>query len=123
MFDVDALRAFLGRVGDRSIPVLAALTPLESLRHAEFMANEVPGVIVPAEILERMRLAEEAGRAREEGLEIASELVGELAGSVQGLQLTVPAGSFDTVVQLLERVCRQCCRMVVSACSTCPNRI
>jgi methionine synthase / methylenetetrahydrofolate reductase(NADPH) len=104
VFDVEALRSFLGRVGDRSIPVLAALTPLESLRHAEFMANEVPGVIVPAETLERMRLAEEAGRARDEGLEIASELVGELAGSVQGLQLTVPAGSFDTVVQLLERV-------------------
>ena len=104
VFDVEALRAFLARVGDRSIPVLAALTPLESLRHAEFMANEVPGVIVPAETLERMRLAEEAGRARDEGLEIASELVGELAGSVQGLQLTVPAGSFDTVVQLLERV-------------------
>jgi homocysteine S-methyltransferase len=104
VFDVEALRAFLARVGDRSIPVLAALTPLESLRHAEFMANEVPGVIVPAETLERMRLAEEAGRAREEGLEIASELVGKLAGSVQGLQLTVPAGSFDTVVQLLERV-------------------
>jgi homocysteine S-methyltransferase len=104
VFDVAALRAFLERVGAKRIPVLAAVTPLESFRHAEFMANEVPGVMVPAEILERMRLADEAGRAREEGLAIASDLVGELAGSVQGLQLSVPAGSFDTAVQLLERV-------------------
>ena len=37
------------------IPVLAAIAPLESLRHAEFMANEVPGVRVPDAIVERMR--------------------------------------------------------------------
>ena len=29
------------------IPVLAGIMPLESARHAEFMANEVPGVRVP----------------------------------------------------------------------------
>ncbi len=63
---------FLARIGDRAaaaegtrIPVLAAMTPLESVRHAEFMANEVPGVSVPPAILERMRAAEEVGsRAR-----------------------------------------------------------
>jgi methionine synthase / methylenetetrahydrofolate reductase(NADPH) len=102
VFDLAALRRFLDRVASHPIPVLAGITPLESLRHAEFMANEVPGVSVPAEILERMRLAEEAGRAREEGMVIARELIAELAGSVQGLQITLPAGAFETVVQLLE---------------------
>src|SRR5690606_28273328 len=57
IFDVGPLVAFLERSGS-SIPVLAAVTPLESLRHAEFMANEVPGVYVPDAIVDRMRRAE-----------------------------------------------------------------
>jgi methionine synthase / methylenetetrahydrofolate reductase(NADPH) len=104
VFDVAALRRFLDRTAAVRIPVLAAITPLESVRHAEFMANEVPGVSVPAEILERMRAAEEAGHARDEGLVIARELVAELAGRVQGLQITVPAGAFATAVQVLEAI-------------------
>jgi methionine synthase / methylenetetrahydrofolate reductase(NADPH) len=101
VFDVPALRLFLDRTAHVRIPILAAITPLESLRHAEFMANEVPGVIVPAETIERMRAAEDAGRARDEGLAIARQLVAELAGHVQGLQITVPAGAFETAVSVL----------------------
>ena len=104
VFDVPALRTFLERIAPVRIPVLAAITPLESLRHAEFMANEVPGVSVPAGILERMRRAEEHGREREEGMSIARELVAELAGSVQGLQITVPAGAFETAVGVLDAI-------------------
>ena len=79
--------------------MLAGITPLESLRHAEFMANEVPGVSVPDAVLERMRCAEEAGRAREEGLAIARELVVELAGRVQGLQITVASGAVEAALR------------------------
>jgi len=104
VFDVAAMRRFLDRIDKVRIPVLAAITPLESLRHAEFMANEVPGVTVPADILERMKRAEDEGRAREEGMAIARELVAELAGRVQGLQITVPAGAFDTAVRVLEAI-------------------
>jgi methionine synthase / methylenetetrahydrofolate reductase(NADPH) len=104
VFDVAALGRFLDRIGADRIPVLAAITPLESLRHAEFMANEVPGVTVPAETIDRMRRAEAAGRAREEGMTIARELVAELAGSVQGLQVTVPAGAFETAVGVLDAI-------------------
>jgi homocysteine S-methyltransferase len=104
VFDVTALRVFLDRIGKVRIPLLAAITPLESLRHAEFMANEVPGVNVPSEILERMRVAEDDGRAREEGMAIARELVAELAGRVQGLQITVPAGAFETAVRVLDAI-------------------
>jgi homocysteine S-methyltransferase len=104
VFDVAALRVFLDRIAKVRIPVLAAITPLESLRHTEFMANEVPGVTVPLSILERMQRAEGEGRARDEGMAIARELVAELAGRVQGLQITVPAGAFETAVRVLEAI-------------------
>jgi len=111
VFDVEALVRFLARAeasaaaaGGTRIPVLAGITPLESVRHAEFMANEVPGVSVPPEIIERMRAAEESGRARDEGLAIARELVADLAGRVQGVQITVPAGAFETAVRVLDAI-------------------
>ena len=105
VFDAPAMLAFLERIeSDIRIPMLAGITPLESLRHAEFMANEVPGVSVPELVLDRMRRAEEAGQAREEGLAIARELVGELAGKVQGLQITVASGAVESALQVLEAI-------------------
>ena len=58
----------LRQIGGAPIPILAGIMPLESLRHAEFMANEVPGVHVPDAIVERMRKAESDGRAQAEGI-------------------------------------------------------
>ena len=58
--------------------------PLESVRHAEFMANEVPGVRVPDAVVERMRRADADGRAADEGLAIAREIVAEIRAAGAG---------------------------------------
>ena len=98
------MRRFLDRISGMRIPVLAGIMPLESLRHAEFMANEVPGVSVPEAVLDRMRRAEDAGRARDEGLAMARELVAELAGRVQGVQVTVSSGAVDAALRVLDAI-------------------
>jgi homocysteine S-methyltransferase len=89
VYDVPQFEAFLARIAHVRIPILAGLTPFESVRHAEFMANEVPGVYVPERLLDRMRAADERGAAAEEGLAIAHEIATELRGLVQGLQIGV----------------------------------
>ena len=101
---MDALAGFLDRVAEVRIPVLAAILPLGSLRHAEFMANEVPGVSVPDAVLDRMRAAEAAGRAAEEGIAIAREVVAGIRPLVQGLQITTAAGAIDSALDVLETV-------------------
>jgi hypothetical protein len=55
-------------------------------------------------VLERMRCAEEAGRARDEGLAIAREIVLELADRVQGLQITVASGDVGAALSVLEAI-------------------
>src|SRR5690606_1200928 len=60
LFDAGALERFLERTGT-DLPILAGLWPLTSLRNAEFLANEVPGVRVPEAVIRRMRRAEERG--------------------------------------------------------------
>lgn len=101
VFDVAPLAAFLKRSG-AAIPVLAAITPLESLRHTEFMANEVPGVCVPDAVVDRMRRAEADGRAAAEGLAIASEIAAGVRSHVQGIQISTAAGAVESALGVMK---------------------
>src|SRR4029078_5357689 len=78
VFDAGAFRAFADRIRAHQIPLLAGLMPLESARHAEFMANEVPGVRIPDAVVDRRRTADANGRARDEGLAITREIAAEI---------------------------------------------
>ena len=104
VFEVDELALFLDRISDVRIPILAGIMPLGSLRHAEFMANEVPGVSVPDAVLERMREADAAGRASEEGIAIAREVVSVIRSMVQGIQITTAAGAIAAALDVVETV-------------------
>ncbi len=64
VFDRSRLEQFLRRTEGFGVPVIAGIWPLVSLRNAEFLANEVPGVTVPAETVDRMRQASARGRGR-----------------------------------------------------------
>src|SRR5690606_13653066 len=78
VFDPEQLLAFIEELKARGIwiPIVAGIWPLVSARNAEFLANEVPGVVVPPEVVERMRRASEKGKdaALEEGILIAREM-------------------------------------------------
>ena len=104
VFDPSALARFLRRVEGFHIPVMAAIAPLESLRHAEFMANEIPGVRVPDEVVERMRHADANGRAAAEGLSIAREIAAEIRPLVQGVQISTAGESIESALGVMEAV-------------------
>jgi methionine synthase I (cobalamin-dependent)/5,10-methylenetetrahydrofolate reductase len=102
VFDPERLERFLQRARS-PIPVIAGIWPLTSLRNAEFLANEVPGVEVPPPIIDRMRKAQEHGSAaaREEGVAIAAEMIGKVRRLVQGVQVTAVAGRIEGAIQTL----------------------
>jgi len=102
VFDTDQLARFLERARS-PIPVIAGIWPLTSLRNAEFLANEVPGVQVPGTIIERMRHAQEGGSAaaRAEGVAIALEMIEAVRPLVQGVQISAPGGRVDAALQVL----------------------
>src|SRR5437868_13901858 len=102
VFDVRQLESFLKRVEAYRIPIVAGIWPLVSLRNAEFLANEVPGVVVPAEVLERMRRAQDKGKeaALAEGVKIAREMFEQVKSSVQGVQVSVPFGRVEVALEV-----------------------
>ena len=104
VFDLSLLETFLRKIEHHRVPILAGIWPFVSLRNAEFMHNEVPGAGVPAEIMARMRKAQESGAeaARKEGIAIACETVEQVKPMVQGLQICAPVGRYDMALEVLE---------------------
>ena len=104
VFDAAEFRAFMERVASFGVPIIAGLMPLESLRHAEFMANEVPGVLVPDAVVARMRRADAEGRAADEGLAIAREIAGEIRPLARGVQISTAPRAVDMALGVIEAV-------------------
>ncbi|MDH5589202.1 MAG: bifunctional homocysteine S-methyltransferase/methylenetetrahydrofolate reductase [Gemmatimonadota bacterium] len=103
VFDPEALERFLERVQAWRIPVVAGIWPFLSLRNAEFLANEIPGLQVPDATVERMRRAHEAEEesAVEEGVQIALEMIERVRPLVQGFHISAPAGRVDVALRVL----------------------
>lgn len=105
VFEAQQLAHFLKRVeagGAPPIPVLAGIFTLTSYRNAEFLNNEVPGVSVPASILERMSKADTGDKARSEGLKIAQEMLLEVRSLVHGALIAAPFGRFAMAAEVAE---------------------
>jgi homocysteine S-methyltransferase len=104
VFDPPQLERFLKRVEQYRIPIVAGIWPLVSLRNAEFLANEVPGVTVPEEVLQRMRKAGEKGKeaALQEGVAIAREMFVQVRQLVQGIQVSAPFGRVEVALEVFK---------------------
>ncbi len=104
VFDTDQLRRFLDRIAHVRIPIVAGIWPLVSYRNAEFLHNEVPGVNVTPEILERMRAASDISKdaAREEGIAIARESLLEVRDIIAGAQVSAPFNNVRYALQVFD---------------------
>ncbi len=108
VYDLEALARFLERPEARAIPILIGLIPLLSLKQTLFFANEVPGIVVPPAIQDRMRRAAERGAEHEkaEGLDIARELAAGIARLARGIHV-MPMGKYRMASELLQSIPRQ----------------
>jgi homocysteine S-methyltransferase len=102
IFDLAGFERVLKRIEIARLPIVAGIVPFESLRHAEFMANEVPGVRVPEALMDRMRRADSADGAAAEGLLIARELAGALRKAVNGIQVSTASGNVDAALAVVD---------------------
>ncbi|MBN2181421.1 MAG: bifunctional homocysteine S-methyltransferase/methylenetetrahydrofolate reductase [Sedimentisphaerales bacterium] len=101
VFDVDMLLNFLEMIESFRIPIIAGIWPFTSYKNAEFMANEVPGVVVPEKLLERMYAAKTKEQGRSIGIEIAQEMVQKLGDYVDGFAVSAPFGNVKTALTVL----------------------
>jgi methionine synthase I (cobalamin-dependent)/5,10-methylenetetrahydrofolate reductase len=106
-YDLDALERLLDAVDPPcDVPVLLGLMPLQDLRHAEYLQHEVPDMVVPTRVLERMDRAGESGPAV--GRDIAMDLfhAARDRGRVQGVVLSSASGLASEMAQFLPSLLR-----------------
>ncbi|RKY23552.1 MAG: bifunctional homocysteine S-methyltransferase/methylenetetrahydrofolate reductase [Planctomycetota bacterium] len=104
VFDVDTLFNFLELIEPFKIPVIAGIWPFASFKNAEFMANEVPGVVVPKQLLGRMGTAKTKEQGRMLGVEIAKEMIEKIKDYVAGFAVSAPFGNVKTALAVLGKI-------------------
>ena len=103
IFEPERIQRFHARYAELegqtlNLPVLMAVMPLHSLKQARFLHNEVPGIIIPDAILERIAAAGDA--AAQVGAEIAKELLDEMSGMIQGAYIIPSFGNYEAAVEV-----------------------
>jgi methionine synthase / methylenetetrahydrofolate reductase(NADPH) len=102
VYDPAVLRRFLDDTRELDLPVLVGLLPLASARNAEFLHNEVPGMSVPKVVRDRMAGVAKGAAARQEGVRICQEMLGEVQHDVVGAYIMPPFDRYEAAVQVLE---------------------
>ena len=108
VFDIRGLDVWLNELAKRNILnkvyILIGITPIKSLNMAAKL-SQIPGVHLPERILQRIDSANTAGKAQEEGLQIALELISQLkqyhGQGVHGIHV-MPVGWDDVVPRLVQ---------------------
>ncbi len=98
----DFLSRYEARAGKLQKPVLAGILPLVSLKHANFLHNEVPGISIPDRTVKRLEQAGE--HAAEEGVRIAVELIEQIRPWAQGVYIMPQFNRFDLIAEVIEQV-------------------
>ena len=102
VFDPEKLLSFLKRIEHLHLPAIAGVWPLASLRNAEFMRTEVPGVVVPDSIMQRMGSRIDKDEQKAEGIAIARECIAAIRHAVAGVQVSAPFGNVNTALAVLK---------------------
>lgn len=107
VFDPPRVEAFLRRYEELNgrafdLPVLMGVMPLYSVKHAQFLHNEVPGISIPLAIFKRL---EDAGEnAAQEGVRIAQELMAQLRPYVQGAYVIPSYGRYHLAAEVVNAI-------------------
>ena len=87
IFDIDTLRRFMDDVHAAGIdvPIMAGIIPLKAAGMAKFMNQNVPGIDVPQDMIDRLQAAADEGKEKgikglpmQLGIEMAAEMVAKI---------------------------------------------
>jgi homocysteine S-methyltransferase len=103
IFDPEAAKSFIAQYEETYqepiLPIIAGIKPLFNSRNAEFLHNEVPGMVIPDPLRQRMR---DTKTPHQEGVHIAQEILLAMRPQVQGVYLMPAFGRYDLVADVLD---------------------
>ena len=105
VYDAETIENIYRRTRHLEIPIFIGIMPLTSLRNAEFLHNEVPGIRLTDQVLQRMARYPKAGEeSRQEGIRIARELIDSAMQFFRGIYLITPFAYYQMTAELTRYV-------------------
>lgn len=101
IFDDEVLLRFLERSAAIDVSFMLGVIPLRTIRHAEFLHYEVPGMTIPGWVRERMQSAgSDTEAATAVGIELATEFLRRVQDRIDGVYLMPPFKKYDIAVRI-----------------------
>jgi len=103
VFDLGSFRRFMQYASQFDVKILAGIIVMASARMAKYMNNNVPGSIVPPEVVDELATAEK-GKGLQKGIEIAARMIGMIKeeGLCDGVHV-MAVGNEGIVPDILEQ--------------------
>jgi len=86
-----------------NVKILAGVMPLVSYRNAMFLNNEVPGIDISPEYIERFSPHMSRQEAENVGIDIAVELITKIKDHVDGIYLITPFNRTSMIAKIIEK--------------------
>ena len=83
----EQLQRFIDAVKPDGVAILAGIIPLKTEKTGPWLNANLPGVSVPADMLDAMEQAAKEGRTRERGIELAARVVREMKTVCHGVHI------------------------------------
>ncbi len=99
VFDPALVAETARRTAHLNVPVLVGVWPLLNGRQAKFLHNEVPGIVIPDNIMDRMA-GLEGLEGRNQGVEIGKEITRAVLDHFPGIYLITPFQAYETTADL-----------------------
>jgi homocysteine S-methyltransferase len=103
IFDPALAKVTYEKTRHLDIPVLMGVMPLLNSKNAEFLHNEVPGIVIPDPIRQRFH-GKEGAEGNREGIAVARDLCDAILEYFRGIYLITPLMRFDLTVELSQYV-------------------
>jgi methylenetetrahydrofolate reductase (NADPH) len=108
VYDIDGMETWLNELARRNVLdkvyILIGITPIKSIKMAQIL-SKVPGVYLPKRVLARIESADMSGNAREEGVQIALELIQKVKlyhhQGIHGIHL-MPVGWDEIIPRIIK---------------------
>ena len=100
VYDVDRFAEFMEKASAFGVPIIAGIIPLRSENMARFMNENIPGINVPEELIERITKADDRIKC---GQQIALEIIDAIRPLCNGVHI-MPIKSIEIALPIIEQI-------------------
>lgn len=101
----DAVIQYLSNLKrEKNVKILGGIMPLVSYRNAQFLNNEVPGIVIPDVYINKFNPEMSKEEAEEIGIEISVDLCKKIKDYVDGFYFITPFNRIEMIVKILNKL-------------------